>query len=246
MTDSFDSSSRARDASVERALPPTESSHATVFPSFSGVPTDFVWPGTICRDFEDEESEAVHLTATLLRAALSRQHRTRYPITVQCQRQRQIEALMHEHLMRLDLHNAGLRFDRHRMRTVNVGLAEWLTEASVLTETHFSRVNSQAQQIAEAEESRRREVQAETGALRRELEGKLKQAEEAEREARALESEVKRAAQVAKDAEFERQKKELQEIPQKEGRGGFQKPVNAFFAGGSTQTMQPRRPRLSP
>jgi hypothetical protein len=150
------------------------------------------------------------------------------------------------------------------MRTVNVGLAQWLTDATSLTETYRSRTDSQERKLTAAERSRQQEITAETDGLRKELQSRIRQAEEAERDARALEAQATKWETRATDYEryrewveltdehtqLVRQERELEkqckehENTVKWGTGvdGFRVSESSFFG----ENLIARRPRLSP
>jgi hypothetical protein len=223
-------------------------------------PMSFPWPGSVCRDFEAEENESIRLAGSLLRTSLSRRHRHREPLSAQQRRRRQIEALLNEQVIRLDLHNAGLRFDRQRMRTVTIGLAEWVTEATALAEQYQNRTDAQSQADTDAQNARQRQIQAEMEALRVQLRAAEEEAATAEGEARSLQAQAKKigdrardygryrewialsdeqTALAARERELERQCRDL-------APDGFQPRRNPFADSAPPPALAPRRPRFNP
>jgi Xaa-Pro aminopeptidase len=76
------------------------------------IPSRFISPDSVFRDFDPEEIECLRYTGRLVRSSLSRAKRSARSPHAMLLRQRQIESAFNEQLIRHDLHSAGLRYDR--------------------------------------------------------------------------------------------------------------------------------------
>ena len=151
----------------------------------------FEWEGSVCKDFEDE-LECMTAVRKMLKASLSKKKRGERSVAELEKRQRHIEALLNEHIMRLDIHNSALKHDRRRLQTVNLGIATFLSETA-------SAVQEQKKETEEAIEKKRVKLQRDEVLRRQEIDKALRdlRAQLSERVAEAERAE--RQLQMVKD-----------------------------------------------
>ena len=118
-------------------------------------------------------------------------------------RQRHLEAMMNEQLLRLDLHNSAIKYDRRRLQTVNMGLAEFINVSIKSAETNAKesdkKIAEKRTELAQKEQTRRSEIKELLDGLTSELEEKRAEAEHLEKLSKLLEEQNKKLKQQQED-----------------------------------------------
>jgi hypothetical protein len=161
------------------------------------------WPGSICRDFEDDENDCLRLTSRLLRSSLA--PRARRSAGSLDRSRRQLSSLLSEQLIRLDLHAAGLKFDRRRLRNTNFGLGEFISQISrgltASGQALTDEVERTTAEFADAERRARDDAARHSADLEGEVAARVREAEDAEAEARRLRAQSQKIGARARDYE---------------------------------------------
>ena len=155
----------------------------------------FEWEGSACRDFDDE-IECMTAVRKMLKSSLSRKTRAERSVADLEKRQRHIEALLNEHIMRLDIHNSGLKHDRRRLQSVNLGIATYLTQTASAVQMQQrdteQMIESKRTKMTASEDRRRQEIDSILSELRTQLSDRVAEAERAERKLQLLRDETRK------------------------------------------------------
>lgn len=145
------------------------------------------WSGPTGVGFDESERAELARIRREIRAALS--HRQSGSARTRRQRQLALQNMLNSALITLDLHSAALRYDKRRLHTANIGIAEFLvgSSAQVAEYERESRaaISEHADAVAAEEEAKKREMRAELAPLEAELRARQERAAALEAEAAA-------------------------------------------------------------
>lgn len=149
------------------------------------------WEGPCSVGFDEDGSVCLTKIRKLVKSSLSKTKREQRTTAALAQRQRHLEALMNEHLLRLDVHNSALRHDRRRLETINMGLGAGISMlgefAQIYSNEAEEKIERERSRLQAEEKTKQEEITNRLDSLKNELDEKRAEADRLEKRVKILE-----------------------------------------------------------